>query len=66
MSQATNNADEEFVEYAEEHPLAPGRGSLIGRDGTGRLHDPHCRIVSSDPEYTVLEYQKVGEVPHRH
>src|SRR5215210_3683572 len=28
---ATNNTATEFVKYASEHPLSPGRGSLIGR-----------------------------------
>jgi len=56
---AANNAEEEFVRYAREHPLAPGRGSLIGRTALeGRtVHLPDCL---ADPEYEVLEYQRVG------
>jgi signal transduction histidine kinase len=57
---AANNAEEEFVRYAREHPLAPGRGSLIGRTAleSRTVHFPDCL---ADPEYTVVEYQKVGK-----
>ena len=57
---ATNNAEEEFVLYARQHPLVPGRGSLIGRTALeGRtIHMPDCL---ADPEYTVLEYQRIGK-----
>jgi GAF domain-containing protein len=57
---ATNNAEEEFVQYAREHPLVAGRGSLIGRTALeGRtVHLPDC---VADPEYTLLEYQRIGK-----
>src|SRR5215213_1735046 len=57
---ASNNAEAEFIRYAREHPLLPGRGSLIGRTALeGRtVHMPDCL---TDPEYKVLEYQKVGK-----
>ena len=57
---ASNNAEAELVRYAREHPLAPGRESLIGRTALeGRtVHIPDCL---TDPEYKVLEYQKVGK-----
>ena len=57
---ATNNAEEEFVRYACANPLRPGRGSLIGRTALeGRT--VHMADCLADPEYTVLEYQKVGK-----
>jgi GAF domain-containing protein/HAMP domain-containing protein/anti-sigma regulatory factor (Ser/Thr protein kinase) len=57
---ATNSADAEFIQYAIEHPLVAGRGSLIGRTALeGRtVHLPDCL---ADPEYEVLEYQRVGK-----
>src|SRR5262249_8472987 len=41
---ASNNADEVFVKYASEHPIAPGRGSLVGRTALeGKtVHLPDC------------------------
>ncbi len=57
---ASNNAEAELIRYAREHPLAPGRESLIGRTALeGRtVHIPDCL---TDPEYKVLEYQKIGK-----
>ena len=57
---ASNNAEAELIRYAREHPLAPGRESVIGRTALeGRtVHIPDCL---TDPEYKVLEYQKVGK-----
>src|SRR5262245_23489752 len=57
---ASNNADEVFVKYASDHPIAPGRGSLIGRTALeGRtVHLPDCL---ADTEYTFVEYQQAGK-----
>ena len=57
---ASNNAEAELIRYAREHPLAPGREFVIGRTALeGRtVHIPDCL---TDPEYKVLEYQKVGK-----
>ena len=57
---ATNNADEAFVKYASEHPIPPGRGSLIGRVALeGKtIHLPDCL---ADPEYTYVQYQAAGK-----
>jgi GAF domain-containing protein len=57
---ATNNTDEGFLQYARAHPLVPGRGSLIGRTAleSRTIHMPDCL---ADPEYTVLDYQRVGK-----
>jgi PAS domain S-box-containing protein len=48
----------EAVQYALEHPLRPGRGSLTGRVALeGRaIHIPD---VLADPEYRATGYQKV-------
>jgi signal transduction histidine kinase len=43
--------------YAREHPLKPGRGSVIGRVALeGRL--VHIHDVLADPEYQASGYQK--------
>jgi GAF domain-containing protein len=57
---ATNNAQEEFIRYAIEHPLAPTRGSLIGRTALEN-RTVHMADCLADPEYEVLEYQRVGK-----
>ena len=56
---ATDNATEAIIKHASEHPIAPGRGSLIGRTAIegDTVHIPDCL---ADPEYTRLDYQTVG------
>ena len=56
---ASNNATDAYVEHAIEHPIAPGRGSLVGRTALERkpVHIPDCL---ADPEYSASEYQAVG------
>ncbi len=56
---AANNATDELVRHAAEHPLPPGRGSLAGRTAQeGRT--VHIPDVLADPEYTLTERQKIG------
>src|SRR3954451_7430509 len=57
---AANNTASGFVKYASEHPLSPGRGSLIGRVALEQktVHLPDCL---ADPEYVALEYQRAGK-----
>jgi GAF domain-containing protein len=57
---ATNNTAKSFVTYARAHPLAPGRGTLIGRTALEQktVHLPDCL---ADPEYVALEYQRAGK-----
>src|SRR5262245_49621382 len=51
----------EFRAFHETHPIAPGRGTTVGRVAIeGRtIHIPD---VLADPEYTFLEAQKLGQV----
>jgi GAF domain-containing protein/sensor histidine kinase YesM len=57
---AANNVEAEFIKYAIEHPLPPGRGSLTGRTAleNRKVHMPDCL---ADPEYGMLERQRVGK-----
>jgi GAF domain-containing protein len=50
----------EFREYHESHPIAPGRGTAVGRTALeGRA--VNIPDVLADPEYTFLEAQKLGQ-----
>ena len=51
----------EFRAFHETHPIAPGRGTTVGRTALeGKtIHIPD---VLADPEYTFLEAQKLGQV----
>src|SRR5262249_50489279 len=51
----------EFRAFHETHPIAPGRGTTIGRTALeGKtIHIPD---VLADPEYTFLQAQKLGQV----
>src|SRR5262249_25758241 len=55
----SNNVGAHYVEYLFEHPIRPGRGSLVGRTAVERktVHLPDCL---GDPEYDFLESQQVG------
>jgi two-component system NtrC family sensor kinase len=49
----------EFEAYVKQHPMAPGRGSITGRTALeGRV--VHVPDVLADPEYTLLEAQRLG------
>jgi GAF domain-containing protein len=57
---AANNATDELVRHAAEHPVPPGRGSLAGRTAQeGRT--VHIPDVLADPEYTLTDRQKIGK-----
>ena len=50
----------EFREFHESHPIAPGRGTAVGRTALeGKT--VHISDVLADPEYTFLEAQKLGQ-----
>jgi GAF domain-containing protein len=56
---AANNAAADYVRYVGDHPLAPERGSLVGRTALDArtIHVPDCLV---DPEYTALGHQQAG------
>src|SRR5262245_2740081 len=50
----------EFQAFYESHPIAPGRGTTIGRTALeGKT--VHIPDVLADPEYTFLQAQKLGQ-----
>ena len=57
---ATTNTTPDFVRYASNHPIRPGRGTLIGRTALEQktVHLPDCL---ADPEYAAIEYQSKGK-----
>jgi two-component system NtrC family sensor kinase len=56
---AANNAEAAFIKYASEHPVSPGRGSLVGRTALEckTVHLPDCL---ADPEFTFIDHQSIG------
>jgi signal transduction histidine kinase len=56
---AANNAEAAFIRYASEHPVSPGRGSLVGRTALEckTVHLPDCL---ADPEFTFIDHQNIG------
>src|SRR5262249_22641788 len=68
---ATNNTAADFMKHAAEHPISPGRESLVGRVALEQktVHLPDCL---ADPEYAMRDFQRVGKyrsclgVPLRH
>ncbi|HET9688192.1 MAG TPA: GAF domain-containing protein, partial [Pseudolabrys sp.] len=56
----TYNYPPAFVEFAKTMPLEPGRGTCVGRVLESRkvVHIPD---VLADPEYTLLEGQRLGD-----
>jgi signal transduction histidine kinase/regulator of replication initiation timing len=57
---AANNAEAEFVKYAQDHPIPAGRGTLVGQTADERkpVHIPDCL---ADHEYTNRNYQQIGK-----
>ena len=54
------NYSPEFREFHKNHPIAPGRGTAVGRTALeGRT--VNIPDVLSDPEYTFLDAQKLGQ-----
>src|SRR5262249_9711348 len=49
----------QFEEFAKQNPVAPGRGTIIGRAALeGKT--VHIPDVLADPEYTATDYQRLG------
>jgi GAF domain-containing protein len=59
-SVAYYNYSREFREYHESHPIAPGRGTTVGRTALeGKT--VHILDVLGDKEYTFLDAQRLGQ-----
>jgi two-component system NtrC family sensor kinase len=56
---AHNGFSPEYQRYAEENPIAPGRGTLVARTAL-ELATVHIPDVLLDPEYTWHEGRKLG------
>jgi len=56
---ANHGFSPEYETYIREHPIPPGRGTLVGRTGLEAklVHLPDCL---ADPEYAWPESQKIG------
>jgi signal transduction histidine kinase len=57
---ASYGENAESVRYSVEHPIAPERGSAIGRVALER-RTIHLPDVLADPEYTLLGFQRAGQ-----
>jgi two-component system, NtrC family, sensor kinase len=49
----------EFDDYMREHPIAPGRGSVVGRVVLER-RDIHIHDVELDPDYRMADAARLG------
>jgi GAF domain-containing protein len=59
-SMAHYNYSAEFRDFHKNHPIAPGRGTAVGRMALeGRT--VNIPDVLADPEYTFLDAQKLGQ-----
>jgi GAF domain-containing protein/anti-sigma regulatory factor (Ser/Thr protein kinase) len=56
---ASNNAEAEFVRFLRDHPVSPGRGTVIGRTLLEK-RTIHVEDVLADPEYTDSQRQRIG------
>ena len=59
-SAAHYNYSLEFQEFHKSHPIAPGRGTAVGRAALGGK-TVNIPDVLADPEYTFIEAQKLGQ-----
>ena len=58
-SAAHHGYSQEFMEFLEQHPIAVGPGTAVGRTALeGRT--VHIPDVLADPEYTFFEAQRLG------
>jgi len=49
----------EFEEYAKQHPIAPGPGTVTGRAAV-ECRPVHIHDVLADPGYTASKFQELG------
>jgi GAF domain-containing protein len=50
----------EYKDFILRHPIAPGRGTLVGRTAL-ELLPVHIKDAANDPEYTWTESQRLGQ-----
>ena len=56
---AHNGFSPEYQQYVEQHPIAPGRGTLVARTAL-ELAPVHIPDIALDPEYTFREGQRLA------
>jgi two-component system, NtrC family, sensor kinase len=56
---ASSNANAAWVQYVRDHPISPGRGTVVGRTLLER-HTVHVKDVLADLEYTDVQRQRLG------
>jgi GAF domain-containing protein/DNA-binding response OmpR family regulator len=56
---AHNGFSPEYQDYMRQHPISPGRGSLVGRTALGVV-PVHIADVLADPEYRSHDMQRLG------
>jgi GAF domain-containing protein/CheY-like chemotaxis protein len=56
---AHNGFSPEYQEYMKQHPISPGRGSLVGRTAL-EVAPVHIADVLADPEYRSHDAQRLG------
>jgi two-component system NtrC family sensor kinase len=56
---AYNGFSPDYQEYVKQHPIAPGRGTLVARTALERA-PVHIADCLADPEYTWREGQKLA------
>jgi two-component system, NtrC family, sensor kinase len=56
---ADNGFSPEYQEYVRQHPIAPGRGTLVARTAL-EVGTVHLSDALADPEYTYHEGRRLG------
>ena len=56
---ASSNANADWVQYVRDHPVSPGRGTVVGRTLLER-QTVHVKDVLADLEYTDVQRQRLG------
>src|SRR6516162_7371046 len=56
---ADNGFSPEYQEYVRQHPIAPGRGTLVARTAL-EVAPVHLSDALADPEYTYHEGRRLG------
>src|SRR3954453_10217198 len=56
---ASNNANADWVRYVRNHPVTPGRATVVGRTLLER-RTVHVKDVLADREYTDVQRQRLG------